>query len=113
MTPRQREDSEWRTRQQRIDKRLVAAGWQIVRKGAVRPARFYQHHALEEYPTDNGPADYALCADGKVLGIVEAKKLSLGPQNVLVQAERYARGVSGQPLQLPRSARSIPVLHQR
>src|SRR2546423_14299334 len=28
----------------------------------------------------------------KVLGILEAKKLSLGPQNVLTQAERYARG---------------------
>jgi type I site-specific restriction endonuclease len=39
MTRHQREESEWRTRQQRIDKRLDQAGWQIVRKGAVRPAR--------------------------------------------------------------------------
>ena len=93
----QGEETEWKTRQTRINKRLVEAGWGIVRKGAVRPARFYQQHALEEYPTDNGPADYALCADGGVVGIVEAKKLSLGPQNVLVQAERYARGVSQSP----------------
>src|SRR5208282_4488624 len=28
------------------------------------------------------------------LGIVEAKKLSLGPQNVLTQAERYSKGVA-------------------
>ena len=95
--PSQREESEWRTRRTRIDKRLSDAGWTIVRKGAVRPARFYQHHALEEYPTDNGPADYALCVDGNIVGIVEAKKLSLGPQNVLVQAERYARGLPQSP----------------
>ena len=31
------------------------------------------------------------------LGIVEAKKLTLGPQNVLIQAERYARGVNDSP----------------
>jgi len=90
----ERQESEWETRKGRIDKRLTDAGWDLVRQGAVRPARFYQHHALEEYPTDKGPADYALCADGDVLGIVEAKKLSLGPQNVLVQAERYARGLT-------------------
>jgi type I restriction enzyme R subunit len=37
------------------------------------------------------PADYALCVDGHVVGIVEAKKLNLGPQDVLMQAERYVR----------------------
>jgi type I restriction enzyme, R subunit len=35
--------------------------------------------------------------DGKILGIVEAKKLTLGPQNVLSQAERYAKGLTGKP----------------
>jgi type I restriction enzyme R subunit len=29
--------------------------------------------------------------------VVEAKKVTLGPQNVLIQAERYARGVTGSP----------------
>ena len=97
MSSQPREEPEWKTRKTRVDKRLTDAGWEIVPKGAVRPARFYQHHALAEYPTDNGPADYALCEDGGAVGIVEAKKLSLGPQNVLVQAERYARGVSESP----------------
>ena len=50
-------------------------------------------HRAEEYETANGPADYAFHIDGKALGIVEAKKLTLGPQNVLTQAERYARGL--------------------
>jgi type I restriction enzyme, R subunit len=53
--------------------------------------------AIAEYPTENGPADYALCADGAVLAVVEAKKLTVGPQNVLTQAERYSRGVTDSP----------------
>lgn len=57
----------------------------------------YSRYALEEFPTANGPADYALCVDDEILAIVEAKKLSLGPQNVLTQAERYAAGISGSP----------------
>lgn len=58
----------------------------------------YDRCAIEEYVTDNGPADYALCVDGRLVGIVEAKKLTLGPQNVLTQAERYSRGASANPL---------------
>src|SRR5262245_32450230 len=49
-------------------------------------------YRLEEYDTDVGSADDALCFDADVLGVVEAKKLSLGPQNVLTQSERYSRG---------------------
>ena len=54
----------------------------------------YTHHAVEEFPTENGPADYALCVDGRVLGILEAKKVAVGPQSVLLQAERYSRGLT-------------------
>ena len=49
--------------------------------------------AIEEYPTAHGPAVYALCVAGRILEIVEAKKLMLGPQNVLSQAERYSKGL--------------------
>ena len=55
-----------------------------------KPLSEHDRCAIEEYPTDTGPADYAFCVDGKILGIAEAKKLSLGPQNVLLQAERYS-----------------------
>src|SRR5207245_1570109 len=34
-----------------------------------------------------------LFVDGRLLGIVEAKKVTVNPQNVLEQAKRYARGV--------------------
>ena len=53
----------------------------------------FSKHAVEEYPTSNGPADYALFVNGKLLGIVEAKKYGIGAQNVLEQAKRYAKGV--------------------
>lgn len=59
-----------------------------------KPLAAYDQCAIEEYPTANGPADYAFCVGGQILGIAEAKKVSLGPQNVLTQAERYSRGVT-------------------
>jgi type I restriction enzyme R subunit len=91
------EEREWQTRKTRIDGRLKAQGWTVVPFDASRSLGGYSHHAIEEYPTDNGPADYVLVANGRILAVVEAKKLSLGPQNVLLQAERYSRGVSGSP----------------
>jgi type I restriction enzyme R subunit len=88
------EEREWQTRKTRIDRRLVAQGWQVVPFRPSVPLSAYKHHAIEEYPTAHGPADYVLVSNGCILGVVEAKKLSLGPQNVLLQAERYSRGVS-------------------
>jgi hypothetical protein len=54
--------------------------------------------AVEEYGTANGPADYALCDGGTVRAVVEAKKVTLGPQGVLIQAERYSKGIGQLPL---------------
>lgn len=78
------------TRKTLIDKALEAAGWSpIVR---YRPGASYDTAAVEEYETAEGPADYVLFHRGEALAAVEAKRLGLGPQNVLVQAQRYARG---------------------
>lgn len=87
MTPN--EEREWKTRKRRIDPKLDACGWT---RGRGRDP-----HRTEEHETANGPADYALWLDGNVTGVVEAKKVTLGPQNVLTQAERYARGLTGGP----------------
>ncbi|HEU4387983.1 MAG TPA: DEAD/DEAH box helicase family protein, partial [Blastocatellia bacterium] len=92
------EESERQTRRLRIDPRLSEAGWDVVPLDERRSLSSYNNSAIEEYPTDNGPADYALCSDAVLLGIVEAKRLTLGPQNVLTQAERYSRGVTNNPL---------------
>lgn len=87
-------ESERRTRRSRIDPRLKDSGWQVVPFRQSKPLSWYQDAAIEELSTDNGPADYGLCVDEQIAGIIEAKKLGLGPQNVLTQAERYARGVT-------------------
>ena len=58
------DESEYRTRRQRIDPLLKAAGWKIVDFNPASPAARYTNHAVTEYPTANGPADYALFVAG-------------------------------------------------
>jgi type I restriction enzyme R subunit len=91
-------ESERQTRARRIDPKLKASHWKIAPYEDAKPLSWYADTGVEEYPTSNGPADYGLCVDGQMLGIVEAKKLTLGPQNVLTQAERYSRGATASPL---------------
>ncbi|QDT81995.1 Type-1 restriction enzyme R protein [Gimesia maris] len=90
-------ESEWLTRKKRIDPKLKALGWDVIPYKEGLDLSQYNHHAIEEYPTTKGPADYALIVDGQILGVVEAKRLSLGPAGVLQQAERYSRGVTESP----------------
>ena len=90
-------ESEKQTRKRRIDKALAEVGWTIQAYEENRSLDQYDRCAIEEFPTANGPADYALCVGGRIIGVVEAKKLTIGPQNVLTQAERYSRGVDNSP----------------
>jgi type I restriction enzyme R subunit len=89
--------NEFKTRKERIDPMLAAAGWNIVFYDKKKGLDNYNNCAIREYPTDYGPADYALCVGGKILGIIEAKKEESGTQSVLTQAERYSRGLSNNP----------------
>jgi len=93
MNPHGHSESEAQTRRKRIDPKLAAEGWQVADFDASKSLTLLDRHAVAEWPTDNGPADYALCADGSVIGVVEAKKVTIGPQNVLTQAARYSSGV--------------------
>lgn len=86
-------ESEWQTRKQRIDARLKKLGWKIVPFSSELDLGSLDKIAVEELPTANGPADYGLFVGGKLLGIIEAKKVTVNPQNVLEQAKRYAEGV--------------------
>ena len=81
--PNSREESERTTRRKRIDPLLRQQGWTIVPFVPGRPTTAYTFHAVTEYPTANGPVDYALFVGGILVGVIEAKRLSLGPQNVL------------------------------
>lgn len=87
-------ESEWKTRKTRIDAQLKALNpaWEVIPYKEDLDIRLLTHHAVEEFTTDNGPPDYALFVKGKLLGIIEAKKVSVNPQNVLEQAKRYSRG---------------------
>ncbi len=91
-------ESERRTRKARIDPRLKRAGWSTILPFApgIDPAAL-SASAVEEYETANGPADYALCDGGRVLGVAEAKKVTVGPQGVLTQAQRYSQGIDQAP----------------
>lgn len=88
------QESEWITRKSRIDARLLARGWTITPHSLDLDTDSLVAHAVTELPTNNGPADYALAVDGRVVGILEAKRFGVDPENVLSQAERYARGLS-------------------
>jgi len=88
------EELEWKTRKERVDKKLKSLNppWSIIKYHSGLDTSILQCHAVEEYPTANGPADYALFVKGKLLGVIEAKKVGVGPQNVLEQAKRYSKG---------------------
>jgi predicted type IV restriction endonuclease len=69
-------NSERLTRKRLIDPKLKAAGWKIVPFLPLKSLVNDGPYAIEEFETTNGPAEYALCVNGPILGIVEAKKLS-------------------------------------
>jgi type I restriction enzyme R subunit len=76
---------------QLIDAKLAAAGWVVqgmkeLNLGAARGV------AVREYPTDTGPADYALFVDRTPVGVIEAKRDDAGANLITAEAQtlRYA-----------------------
>jgi type I restriction enzyme R subunit len=90
-------ESEDLTRRSRVDPKLEGAGWRVAPTVPIEHAKRLKATAVRELETRNGPADYALCDDGSVRGVVEAKKVRLGPQEVLTQAERYSQAIAQEP----------------
>lgn len=85
-------ESEKITRKKRIDQQLKSVGWLLMPYTEGMDVSSFTNHAIEEYQTAHGPADYAFVVKGKMLGCVEAKKLEVGAANVLEQAKRYSKG---------------------
>lgn len=79
-------ESEAQTRARRIDARLEAAGWAVHHGALLTPT------AITELATLDGPADYLLY-DNEPRAVVEAKKVTKGVAGMLIQAQRYARGI--------------------
>lgn len=86
-------ESEKVTRKKRIDPRLKKLGWVVTPYFLGLDTSTLRNHAVEEYPTESGPSDYALFVDGRLIGILEAKKVTVATINTLEQAKRYAKGL--------------------
>lgn len=89
-----------------IDEQLAAAGWtvdsvQLTFNKGVRP-QLGQNLAIAEWPTETGPADYALFAGLVPIAIIEAKRKHIDVSGALQQAKRYSRGFRPSPeVELP------------
>ncbi|MBN9147175.1 MULTISPECIES: type I restriction-modification system endonuclease [unclassified Nitrobacter] len=80
-----------------IDDQLRAAGWTVdsavlLHSAGVRPQPG-QAIAIAEWPTESGPADYALFVEGRCVGVIEAKRNVKDVPGRLGQAKRYARDI--------------------
>ena len=84
MTPEQRA-------RQIIDAKLEQSGW-IIQNMRDLNISAGAGIAVREFPTSTGPVDYALFVDGKPVGVIEAKKSTLGENITAVeeQSSRYA-----------------------
>lgn len=60
-----------------IDGQLLASGWTVQDKDAINFS-LGQGQAVREYVTDTGPADYVLFVDDQPVGVIEAKRETLG-----------------------------------
>lgn len=81
-----------------IDQQLRDRGWDADTKSlrhaaGVRSAKG-RNMAIAEWPTANGPADYALFVDAKLVGVVEAKRRRKIVSAAIDQAERYSAGIA-------------------
>jgi type I restriction enzyme R subunit len=84
-----------------IDQQLRDAGWEAdtttLRYGeGTRPAKG-RDLAIAEWPTANGPADYALFTGLTFVGVIEAKRKRKNVSAAIDQAERYSVGIAEKP----------------
>jgi len=78
-----------------IDHQLQTAGRQADSQSlrhslGARPEKGVDK-AISEWPTETGPADYALFSGLDLIGLIEAKKLGKDILSDLTQSKRYAR----------------------
>lgn len=71
-----------------IDVQLTTAGWLIQDANKVNLSAGIGV-AVREFPTQSGPADYALFVDKKMAGIVEANRVGTSLTAVAEQTARY------------------------
>jgi type I restriction enzyme R subunit len=80
----------------RIDDQLREAGWEVdsevLRFSEGTRPQLGKNVAIAEWPTDTGPADYALFIGLDIVAVVEAKREAKDVSGAIGQAKRYAKG---------------------
>ena len=77
---------------QNIDDQLVASGW-ILQDMSNMNIMAGLGVAVREFQLTTGEADYGLYIDGKVAGVIEAKKEGSTLTGVETQTDKYAKGL--------------------
>lgn len=91
-----------------IDQRLVQAGWVVQDYSDINPAAG-RGVAVREFPLTTGFADYLLYADGKVIGVIEAKKEGQTLIGFETQSGKYLDGL---PKGLPCHRKPLPFAYE-
>lgn len=76
----------------KIDAMLADAGWLVQDRDDLNPLAG-RGVAVREFTLASGRADYVLYVDGRIVGVIEAKREGDHLSSALVQNERYAKGV--------------------
>ncbi|MDJ1643052.1 type I restriction endonuclease subunit R [Streptomyces pakalii] len=76
----------------KIDAMLADAGWLVQDRDDLNPLAG-RGIAVREFTLASGRADYVLYVDGRIVGVIEAKREGDHLSSALVQNERYAKGV--------------------
>ena len=97
------------TARDRIDQMLAASGWVVTDKNKIN-FNAGPGIAVREYPTDTGPADYALFVDKTVCGVIEAKKADVG-QNLTTVEDQTARYAAAK-LKWIKNHQPLPFLYE-
>ena len=93
-----------------IDEMLRAAGWAVQDRTAIDFGAA-EGQAVREYQTDTGPADYVLVVDGKPVGVIEAKKETLG-QNITTVEEQTGGYAAAKLKWVQRDGEPLPFLYE-
>ncbi len=93
---------------QEIDRQLEAAGWKVQSMSEMNISAGLGV-AIREFPLKSGFADYLLYADGRAIGVVEAKPEGHTLTGVETQSSKYTEGL---PKNLPHYHLPLPFAYE-
>jgi len=93
-----------------IDAQLAAAGWAVQAKDAI-DFHAGEGQAVREYTTDTGPADYVFFVDGQPVGVIEAKKETLG-HNITAVEDQTAEYSTAKLKWVQSTGQPLPFLYE-